>query len=340
MRTSAKGAVRPLASAVVVAVLGLTSATVSAAPPSDTHSEGEQEAPAAAPDTASASVPMETAAPSEAHLHVESTARGARLFAEFLGEGKGESEAEPIDLGRLPVEEAALAPGRWRLRVVDPGYQEWSQEIDLRAGERLELVVEPELIEGAYLEARAADAASEGARLLLDGETLCTLPCRELIAPGDYRVEISKRRKKPLEFPLTVVQADEVVLEVSLEPATSRAPALITGSVALTTLAVGIGFTIAADRQRRELATELADHVQFDGSDPRIERGRRNAIIAGALYGVTGVAAGLTLFYLLRQTGVASRAQKHRRSLAGRPSWMLAPAVGETHFGLAGELRF
>lgn len=278
--------------------------------------------------------------PRNGTLSIDSTAFGARLIAEPLDvPDSGLAPGEVAELGPMPVH-AVLAPGRWRLRVDSPGYQPWSLEVSVVAGEVTSLQAEPELIDGAWLELRAVDGASEGAKVELDGELLCTIPCREMIAPGDYQVAIRKRRKKPLEFPLTMVQADEVVLDVTLEPATSRAPALITGVAGLATLTTAVIFTARAEATRRDLARDLQDYAQYDGDDRRIDAARRDAVVAGAMYGTTAVIGALTLFYLLRQTGVASKAEKHRHNLAGAPRWQLAPNIGLGHYGLTGELRF
>ncbi len=145
-----------------------------------------------------------------------------------------------------------------------------------------------------------------------------------------------KRKMKPLAFDLEVKQADRIALVVELERATSRAPALITGSVELGCLITAIIFTARADRTRRSLAYDLAHHNQYDAADARIDVGRRDAVIATAMYGVTAIATGLTMYYLLRQSGKPSRVEKRRQTLA----WKLAPGFSPTGGGLYGALRF
>lgn len=242
-----------------------------------------------------------------------------------------------IDLGAPPIA-VELPVGRYRLEAAGPGYHPWSQEIEVRSGETLELQVEPELIDVAVLHLRAVGEAAEGAQASLDGAPLCTLPCRAEIAPGPHRLDIEKRRYKALRFNIEVVQADELEIDVELQPRTSRAPAIITGSVGLTSLSVAVGFTIRANRTRRELAANLDDFVQYDADDRRIDNGKRDAVIAAALYGVTASVGLLTLYYLLRQPGASSRADLHRRSLAGR--FRLAPTFGPHGGGVVGVLEF
>ncbi|MFV8755430.1 PEGA domain-containing protein [Nannocystaceae bacterium ST9] len=238
-------------------------------------------------------------------------------------------------LGRLPLT-IDLPAGSFELIVDEPGYVPWRTPVEIVAGVATEVAVEPALIDEALVIAEDVSDTAKGAELRVDGEALCTLPCRTTLPPGDHRVEIHQRKMKPLAFDLEVKQADRIELEVVLERATSRAPAIITGSVALGCLGTAIFFTVRADKTRRSLADDLATHGQYDASDSRIDVGRRDAVIATAMYGVTAIATGLTMYYLLRQAGNPSRVEKRRQTLA----WTIAPGFGPTGAGLFGALRF
>jgi hypothetical protein len=209
-----------------------------------------------------------------------------------------------------------------------------SQTIEVTAGHDLAVRVEPELIDGARLELPVGNPASEGATVTLDGVELCRIPCSETIEPGSHAIEIRKRRYKPLRGQLDAVQADAIQYDVTLERSTSRAPALVVGVVALASLTTALTFTGLSAHAYRSVAADLDANVQVDQDDPRIASGRNDAIVAAAMYGVTGAVGAMTLYYLLRQSGPASRAEKRRRSLAsgapGRRSspWMLSPGIG------------
>jgi hypothetical protein len=250
----------------------------------------------------------------------------------------------PIVLGSPPIA-LELPAGRYRIEAAGPGYHPWSRELAIQPGELVELQVEPELIDVARLELRVLDEASEGANVRLDGELLCALPCSADIEPGTHQIEIDKRRHKGLHFAVEAAQADEIEIDVKLEPATSRAPAIVTGGVALTSLTVAIGFTVRADKTRRSLAADLDALEQYDADDRRIDNGKRDAILATSLYGVTAAVGLLTLYYLLRQPGASSRADLHRRSLAG-VRWQLSPVLYPSETlrpgggGLQGVLAF
>lgn len=246
-------------------------------------------------------------------------------------------EGRERSLGQLPLS-VDLPAGSFELIVDEPGYRPWRTSVEIPAGVEVRVAVEPELIDEALVIAEDVSELAIGAELRIDGDTVCTLPCRTTLSPGDHRVEILKRKTKPLAFDLEVKQADRIDLDVELERATSRAPAIITGSVGLGCLGTAIFFTVRADRTRRSLADDLANHGQYDGSDSRIDVGRRDAVIASAMIGVTVIATGLTLYYLLRQNGDPSRVEKRRQTLAH--NWQLAPGLGPTGAGLFGALRF
>lgn len=253
-------------------------------------------------------------------------------------------EQPPIGLGSPPIA-LELPAGRYRIVAAGPGYHPWSRELEIGSGELVELQVEPELIDVARLDLRALGEASEGADVRLDGVTLCTLPCSADIEPGAHRIDIDKRRHKGLHFAVDVAQADAIEIDVKLEPATPRAPAIVTGAVALTSLTVAIGFSVRADKTRRSLANDLDALEQYDADDRRIDNGKRDAVIATSLYGVTAAVGLLTLYYLLRQPGASSRADLRRHSLAG-VRWQLAPVLYPSETlrpgggGLQGVLEF
>jgi len=269
-------------------------------------------------------------------LDIQSTADGVHVSARALNVPRHPSAAPSVDLGPLPVS-ASLEPGTWELSIDSPGYEPWSRQVNILAGGHTSLVVEPELISGAWLEVRAVSEDEVDAVLSLDGDLVCTLPCRVMVEPGSRQLEIVKRRYKPLAVVLDVVQADEIHLDVTLEPATSRAPAVVTGAVGLVTLGTAVVFTVRAARTRRALAAD----IEVDERDPRIVDRRRDMAVAGAMYGVSAAIGALTLFYLLRQPGVASRAGMKRWNLAGRELWWrVGPEVGPTVVGVGGEIRF
>lgn len=313
---------------IFVVVFGLTPRLLSAAPPDPEAPIEQPRAPAEPEPELAPPEPTPSHAPeaenpetelAETQLEVISSARAILVIATPI-DPQGQPSGDEIELGGPPLT-TTLPAGRWRFETRGRGYQPWSRELELEAGVAQRLQVEPTLIEDALIELRAGNPASEGAIVELDGALLCTLPCSETLAPGNYELTIRKRRHKPLRSQLAAAQADEIEFDVELMPATSRAPALMTGTVGLATLTTALVFTIRSAKAARSLASDLDNHVQYDQHDRRLYHGRRDAIIASAMYGATAAVAGLTLYYLLRQVGPASQAQKRRRSLAVSPSF-------------------
>lgn len=265
-----------------------------------------------------------------ARLSLEGSAIGVEVIIH-------DEQGRERSLGEVPLE-LEVPAGRFELSVDEPGYLPWRRAIELAPGERLRVAVEPELIDVGMIVATPTSDGAVGAELFVDGERACKLPCRATAAPGQHRVEIRKRKYKPVSFELELAQADQVELDVTLERATSRAPAIITGSVALVTLGTAIAFTARADATRRELAADLAAHHQYDAQDARIDVGRRDALIGSGLFGVTAIVGALTFYYLLRQPGMPSRVEKRRQTLAGTPSF--GPYFSPHGGGLVGEVRF
>jgi hypothetical protein len=288
-------------------VLGLTPALVRANPPE--------------PDPA-----IEQAEASQVSVEIISSALAIVVVAVPL-DGDGQPSGPAIELGAPPIT-TTLAPGRWRLETRGRGYQPWSRELQLEAGVEQRIQIEPTLIEDTLLELRAVNSAAEGATVELDGARLCSVPCSVGIAPGRHAITIGKRRYKPLRSNFDAAQADEITFDVALHPATSRAPALVTGIVGLGSLTTAIVFTVRSARASNSLEADLAAGVQYDQHDRRLENGQRDAVIATAMYGVTAVAGGLTLYYLLRQAGRDSQAIKRRRSLA----WQFDPLALAVRF--------
>lgn len=98
-----------------------------------------------------------------------------------------------------------------------------------------------------------------------------------------------------------------------------RAPALVTGTVGLASLTTAVVFTIRSSSYARSLAADLERRVQYDQDDRRLDLGRRDAIIASVMVGVTAAVGALTLYYLLR-----SKPQKRRRSSGS--AWLPSPS--------------
>ncbi|MEE9384066.1 MAG: PEGA domain-containing protein [Nannocystaceae bacterium] len=286
------------------------------------------------------------------HLEIKSTLAGADVYLQQLADQNGEPLQTPrkvevrggagtgVPIGKTPFSNQ-LPPGTWQVRVEKLGYTPIRMEVEIPQG-KVELIqLDPKLIPTGILRLRAKTPASVGATAYLkDGgdRPLCTLPCETHIEPGEHTIVLKKAKKKKLEFDVNISRADMVTVDVSLEPATRRVPAIVTGVMMAGAGAVGTLFALRADRTRQAIENDLLNFVQIDADDPRATDGAIEAYVADACFLGAAVFGSLTLYYALRQTGDASHGEKHQRSLAARTT--LAPVIGTRTLGIAGQVRF
>ncbi len=289
-------------------------------------------------------------------LEIGSPVAGAAVYLDRVEDLEGnvvDDANADASVGKTPFANQ-VTPGKYDVRIEAAGYRPYRTTITVEQGKVKTLKVELELIEGALLNLRAADTETLGAQAFLSRqskEPLCTLPCEVEIPTGKHVVVVRKDKKKTLEFDIDVAQADLVEVDVVMEPATKRYPAIVTGALMAGTLGTGIFFGLQSRRLKNEIEDDLANFEQIDTDDERAQIGKRNAIVADALFGATAVLGALTIFYAVRQTGEPSRGEKQQRNLASkrpgrrkppgsRPRAIFAPAVGGGTYGIAGEVKF
>lgn len=297
-------------------------------------------------------------------LEVRSPIAGANVYLKRVADPDGNSvmyEADPnVPVGKTPFSNQ-LPPGTWEIRVEKLGYQTYAQKIEVEQGKIRTVELDPKLIAGAILKLRPKTPESVDAQVYLDDDKdpLCTLPCQEEVLPGEHRIEVRKKKKKTLEFTINVAQADLVEVDVVLEPATRRYPAIVTGVLMAAAAGTGTAFALRARSIENELQRDIDQFEQITKDDARVAQGRNSAIIADSLFGATALLGGLTLYYLLRQTGEPSKGDKTQDNLAhtdragpapgaydreARPPMgdrvMLAPSFDRNGVGFAGQFRF
>ncbi len=274
------------------------------------------------------------------HLEVRSNVAGAKVYLERLRDADGnpvepDPDAAKTAVGRTPFSNQ-IPPGTYRVRVAKDGYTDWEGEVEVAQGKVRTAKVELQVVDEVLLRLSAKTPESKGAEVRIDrdADPVCVLPCETRLSPGNHKVEVSKKRMKPLRFEVAGNAADLVEVAVDLKPATKRTPAIVTGVLTLGTAATGIAFGIMARRTQSAIQSDLDSGKQLDASDPRAKIGKRNAIIADAMFGATAILGALALYYLLRKKGPPSTGDKVQRNLT------LAPGFSTTGVGLVGKVQF
>ncbi len=284
-------------------------------------------------------------------LEVRSPIAGANVFLKRVADPEGNSvsyDADPnVPVGKTPFSNQ-LPPGQWEIRVEKLGYKTYGDTIEIEQGKIRTVELDPQLIDGAILKLRPKTPESVDAQVFLDDDQkhpLCTLPCQQEVLPGEHRVVVRKKKKKQLEFTVNLSQADIVEVDVTMEPATRRYPAIVTGVLMAGAVGTGTFFAVRARNIEDELQDDIDKFEQITKDDPRVSQGRTSAIVADSLFGASALLGALTLYYLLRQTGEPSVGEKEQRNLAGaRPPLRdridLSPSFSRDGAGVFGEFRF
>ena len=67
----------------------------------------------------------------------------------------------------------------------------------------------------------------------VDGESICSAPCRYKVQPGKHRIEVSKEAHAPLVHEFDVPASTELALDVRLYPSPPRTKAYIAAGASL-----------------------------------------------------------------------------------------------------------
>jgi len=279
------------------------------------------------------------------HLEIKSPIDGADVILEQLTDADGNAvpkqEGSDAPVGRTPFSNQ-VPPGKYAVRLSKQGYVDFATEVEVKQGKIETLKVDLKPIDHVIFKLVPRNPEAKGAEVMLvsgaNKTPLCTLPCETKLKPGSHTVLVKKKKMKQLKFDVEAKAADLVVVDVTLQPATKRYGAIVTGVLMAGTAATGIAFGVRAKNTQDELQHDIDTYEQVDKDDPRAKIGKRDAIIADAMFGATALLGALTLFYALRQTGKPSSGKKEQRDLARRVR--VAPAFSYDRAGIAGEVRF
>lgn len=280
------------------------------------------------------------------HLEIKSPVDGADIRLRQLADVDGNPVPEQAE-GDAPVGKTPFSnqvpPGTYQVQVTKEGYVDHQEQVEVKQGKVKTINVDLQPVAHVILKLVPKNPESKGAEVTLvsggNKKPLCTLPCETTLPPGEHTILVKKKKMKQLKFDVKAKAADLVAVDVTLQPATRRYGAIVTGILMAGTAATGIVFGLRAKDAEEALQKDIDNYEQVDRDDPRAKTGKRDAIIADAMFGATALLGALTLFYLLRQTGKPSTGKKEQRDLAQR-RFNVTPALGRTRAGVVGEVRF
>ena len=257
-------------------------------------------------------------------LEIKSNVPGADIYLDDKSVGA---------IGKTPFS-GNFKPGKHTVWVSTEGYDEFTQSIEIIAGETHEINASLKGSPVGYLNLRGVGI--ENSSIRVDGELLCERgPCRKAVKEGVHTVTVSRPDYKPYTRRIEVQAKTETAMKVNLARKPSRADAWIAG-----VLAVGFaGGGLYCGRESRNLERELRAEIDAGNpppaaDDPRFLRGKIFAIAADGAFVLAGVTALTAIYYTFRDKGAPSTAVIDVQALA------LQPALGPDYAGLGMEVRW
>lgn len=227
-----------------------------------------------------------------------------------------------------------LPPGKHKIWVTTPGYDEIMKEVDIVAGETHELDFQLEGTPVGYLNIRGRDV--EHMAIYVDGELLCERgPCRKPIPEGARTVTIRRSGYKPYTHKIDMQAKTEVTLRARLAEEPGRADAVWAYVFSAAFLGGGIYLGLQANGIEDELRTEIAAGLPPpDNEDPRVQRGKYYAWGADAAYALSGISLATAVYYTFREKGAPSTGTTDVRAVAFEPQF------SPTYAGMGMEVRW
>lgn len=257
-------------------------------------------------------------------VDIKSNVPGADVFLDDKSVGA---------IGKTPFS-GNLKPGRHTVYVSVDGYEEFSQEIEVIAGETLEVNANLSGAPVGYLNLRGAGI--ERSEIIVDGKVLCERgPCRKPVPEGYHTITIRRPGYRPFTTRVEVQARTEVSVSAQLTRKPGRGDAV--GAYVVSALFAGGGAYLGL--QARKIEDDLRAEIAAgdpppDSEDPRLLRGKLFAIGANAAFGVSGIVALTAIYYTFREKGAPSTGTIDVQTLA------LQPRIGSDYAGMDLEVRW
>jgi hypothetical protein len=242
-------------------------------------------------------------------------------------------------MGKTPYT-GHLKPGRHTLWVQKAGYQAASKDIDVEAGTATTHSLPLEMV--AYGTLKAGSKATEGGRLVVDGQPACTLPCEKQLGPGEHTLSVKKEGMEDYSGKLTVNRADLTTMDLGYSPKPSRVKAWTYAVFSAAFLGGGIFLGVKGNQLKDEIKGDVNDRTKLMRStDSRTTTGKIYYIGADVCFGLSLITAGLSLWNFL-ESGPPSTATFKTTNVAnpGGSNVSLVPIDVPSGAGLAATGRF
>jgi hypothetical protein len=236
-------------------------------------------------------------------------------------------------IGKTPLQQN-IKPGKHKVWITAEGYNEYTTEVDVAAGETQ--TVKGTLTGNPVGRLSVQGLGIEDATIIVDGKVLCEHgPCIKSLPQGDHTITVERPGYKTYSKPISIEAKTETVVNVGLAQKPGRGDAVTAYVFTAIFAGGGIFLGLQANSLRDQLKKEIAaGNPPPDSNDPRFQRGKIFAIAADATIALAGITAITAIVYTFRDKGPKSTAKIDRRVLA------IHPAVTPTYAGIGMEVSW
>jgi len=257
-------------------------------------------------------------------VEIKSNVPGAEVFVDDKAVGA---------IGKTPYS-GNFKPGKHTFWVSADGYDEFSTEVEVIAGEAHDVNAALKGSPVGYLNLRGAGI--EKSEILVDGKVLCERgPCRKPIKEGQHTVTVRRPGYKSYTARVDIQARTEISIRTQLAKKPGRGDAIAAYVVSGVFVGAGVYLGLQAKSLENELQDEIAaGNPPPDPDDPRFTRGKIYAIAADGAFAVSGIVALTAIYYTFREKGAPSTGQIDVRAIA------LQPQIGPGYAGLGMEMHW
>jgi hypothetical protein len=236
-------------------------------------------------------------------------------------------------IGKTPLQQN-IKPGKHTFYITTPGYDEFKQDVDVIAGETIQIKANLKGNPVGKLEILGPTTSDE--TMYVDGKMACERgPCLRDIPEGDHTILVKKPGAKPYSRRVNIQAKTETSIRTNLAPEPGRGDAIAAYVLAGVFGGAGIYLGLQSNHLHDQLKTDIAAGTPpVDDNDPRFFRGKVYAWAADGGFAVGGVFLLTAVYYTFRDKGAPSTGLIDVRALA------LSPEVGPNYAGLAAGGHF
>jgi len=196
-------------------------------------------------------------------------------------------------IGKTPFT-GHLKPGKHTVFLERIGFKPVQQEIDILPGTATQHMIKLDKSDNGWI--NVAGRGAYGAKVSIDGKLACAAPCRSEVSPGVHRVVVQKGGFEDYQAELRVDQGAETAIEVQWSARPSKRTAYTTAAIAAAFLGGGLYVGYLSNKnhdgvQNDIKASPAGPVTMIDSNDPRLSRGKWEAVGADIAFGVAALLA-------------------------------------------------